>query len=89
MSPDTFIHEGEKMEIRPTDGRYTCVHAFIEEVSYPWFVQMGGDTIAIPIEEPCPMVMCGLELHDDVLKSCIGKECKHYKNAYLDEGAGE
>lgn len=89
MTPDTFTHEGIEMEIRPTDGRYICIHSLVEDVPYEWFIQTGGDTIAIPVDEPSPMVVCGRDLSGPILKSCIGKACKHYKNIYLDEGAVE
>lgn len=57
----------------------TCKHGYIEEVSYEYFTRVDGRTMAVPVDEKPPVIMCGRDPHR--IKSCLGR-CEDYEDVY-------
>lgn len=84
--PETVNFEGKKMVILPSDGRYVCKKALVEEVDYDWLTSMDGKSIAIPVwVEMPPLVICGR----GGFKKCCGFDCKHFVNGFEDNPGDE
>lgn len=79
--PEIIDFDGEKMVMLPSDGRYVCNKALVEEVDYDFFTSIDGQSIAIPVwvERP-PLVVCGR----GGFKECCGKSCGHFANGFED-----
>lgn len=74
-------YNGKKMAVLDDDGRYSCVHSFVEETDYEWFSSTDGEKVVVPFDEVggprYPMVLCSTE--DGGIKGCIGKQqCGRY-----------
>lgn len=77
--PEIFDFDGEKMAMLPSDGRYVCKKALVEEVDYDYFTSIDGQFIAIPVwaKRP-PLVICGR----DRFKECCGRSCEQFINGF-------
>lgn len=84
-----ITHKGIRYLEYDDDGRFSCVHSFVEEVDYDWFSSCDGRTVLIPEYEELPRVFCGKD--SPSLKGCCGR-CEHYMQVVFDapkEGSDE
>lgn len=86
MANDFVYYDGEKFIRIPSDGRYCCRFAMVEEVDYDFFTSTDGKEVVIPVDvERPPVVVCGYGKITE-LKTCTGCDCKHYINEFLKKG---
>ena len=92
MGDDNYIcYKGEQLIELEDDGRYSCVHAFVEEVDYEWYGSTDGTKYIIPTGVEPPVVLCNKDIDDETTYNgryhgCYGKKgCKSYKKIDYDE----
>lgn len=83
--PEIIDFDGEKMVMLPSDGRYVCMNALVEEVDFEFLTSMDGASVAIPIDaERPPAVLCGRSDLKHICE-CSGRDCGHFINGYEED----